>query len=90
VVILINRVFIRFDLHDRRDVFERPQLVHLNTVIVINLGFSVFWWWLCNEVLLYFERPLEKFERPFLFLKTSKKTLPVNIICFLTKTACDI
>jgi len=65
-----NQAFSKFDLpwwplrH-----FEKPQVFHLNTEMVIKRGFSVFWWWLC-KVLLYVERPLEKFERPFQFLKT--------------------
>jgi len=50
--------------------FEKPQLFHLNTEIVIKWGFGVFWRWLCREVLLYFERPLEIFARPFRSLKT--------------------
>jgi len=33
---------------------ERLQLFHLNTEMVIKWGFSVFWWWLCREVLLFF------------------------------------
>jgi len=24
----------------------------------IKQGFGVFWWWLCNKILLYFESPL--------------------------------
>jgi len=30
--------------------------------MVIKRGFSVFWWLLCSLLLLYFDRPLEKFE----------------------------
>ena len=33
--------------------------------MVVKGGFSVFWWWLCREVLLFFERPLHECERPF-------------------------
>jgi len=46
--------------------FEKLQLFHLNTKVVIKRGFTVFWWCLCSEVLLYFERPLENVEKPFL------------------------
>ena len=30
--------------------------------MVIKRGFSAFWRWSCRKVLLYFDRPLEKFE----------------------------
>jgi len=33
--------------------------------IVTKRGFSVFWWWLRSEILLWFDRPLETSERPF-------------------------
>ena len=36
--------------------FQRPQLFHLNAEIVVKRGFSLFWWWLCSEV-LYSARP---------------------------------
>jgi len=48
--------------------------------MVAKRGFSVFWWWLYNRSLLRiflildFEKPLEKFERPFQFFETSKIT----------------
>jgi len=54
--------------------FERPQLFHLNTDMVIRRGFIAFWW-LCREVLLYFARLMEEFARPFRSLKTHWKTL---------------
>jgi len=37
-----------------------PQLFHLNTEMVVKRRFSVFWCYWDSEVLLYFERPLEK------------------------------
>jgi len=40
--------------------FERPQLFHLSIEMIINRRFIVFWRWSCREVLLYFERTLEK------------------------------
>jgi len=61
-----------FDLADHRR-FERPQLFYLNIEMVVKRGFSEFWWWLCREVLLYFEIPLEKFTKPFRFSKQLTK-----------------
>jgi len=43
-------------------IFERPQLFQM----VVKRGISAIWWWWCSsEVLLYFERLLETFDRPF-------------------------
>jgi len=36
-------------------------MYHLNTAMVIKRGVCVFWLWLCSEVQLCFERPLENF-----------------------------
>jgi len=60
--------------------FERPQLFNLNTVarVVMKRDFSAFCRWLCREV-LYFERPLEKFQGPFRSLKTLLKTVDMRI-----------
>jgi len=57
-----------FDLVDH---FERPQLFHLNTEIVIKRVFSVILGLLCRKDLLYFERRWEEFWRPFRSLETS-------------------
>jgi len=44
--------------------------------MITKRGFSVFWCWLCSEVLLYFERPFQSFRTPrkhwlLLFLSTN-------------------
>jgi len=49
--------FSRFDLGDREDILTDRNFSS-------KRGYSVFWWWLCSEVLQCFGRPLEKFERP--------------------------
>ena len=36
--------------------FEKPQLFHLNAKMVMKRRFGAFWWWLCSEVSLHFER----------------------------------
>ena len=52
--------------------FEKPRLFHLNTEMVIKRGFNAFCW-LCRDVLLYLERPLEKFESLLRSLKIGRK-----------------
>ena len=61
----------RFDLGEVivKTFFKWPQQFYLYAEIVAKRGFSVFWWLLRSEILLYFERPLEKFERPIRSLK---------------------
>jgi len=58
--------------------FEKPQLFHLNNELAIKRCFSVFWWWLCSEILLYFETLLEKFQRPSRSLITPYKALSIT------------
>jgi len=42
--------------------FKRPQLFHRNTEMVIG---HIFWWWLCSDVLLYFQKLLENLRDCF-------------------------
>lgn len=65
-------LFSSFDLWWPLSYFERQKLLHLNTEMVRNRGFSlVYFGDGYAEVLLYFERPLR-------FLKTPEKTLHVT------------
>jgi len=46
-----------------------PQRFNVNTEMFMKRGLSVFWWWLCRDVLRHLERLLEKFVRPLRFTK---------------------
>jgi len=43
--------------------WETAATSYRNKEMVIKRGVSVFWRWLCKEILLYFERRLETFDR---------------------------
>jgi len=44
ISIYTSRVFLKFDLPDRKDI-QRPQLFYRNIEMVVKQDFSVFWWW---------------------------------------------
>jgi len=69
--------------------FERPQLLHLNIEMVIKRGFIAFWRWLCREVLLYFERPFENFDRSKLLENTGYNSPRLSSIAILHFCHCS-
>jgi len=82
--------FLRFDLWWPLRHFQTPQLLHLNTEIVTKRGFSVFWWWLCTEILPYFERPFRSLKTPKKILHAYSQKLSRSAIRVFQHSAYDV